>query len=220
MTWEEVFNKIKTKDYYKSLEKFWDKEYSSYKIFPCRDNIFNAFKWTSFENVKVVIFGQDPYHEEGLAMGIAFSVPDGVRVPPSLINIYKELEIEYNTVIFNKTGDLTYLSKQGVLLLNPILTVREHQPMSHNIKEYADLTKDIIEALNNSDQPIVFMLWGNQSRKYEKLLTNKNHLVLYATHPSPLGANQGGWFNSRIFVKCNDFLVKNGVKPIDWIKYF
>ena len=218
MTWEEVFKKIKSKDYAISLSKFLDSEYANHKIYPERKNMFNAFKLTPLEDVKVVIFGQDPYHEEGQAMGLSFSVPDNIKTPPSLINIYKEIEIEYNTVIYNKGGDLTYLAKQGVLLLNTILTVREHLPMSHNIKEYNLFMQDIIEVLNNLDQPIVFLLWGGPAKRLAVHLTNKNHLVLTATHPSPLGANQGGWFNSNIFRKTNDFLVKNGVKPINWVK--
>ena len=218
MNWEEVLNSLRKKEYFHRLESFWDEEYSNHKIYPSRENIFNAFKLTPLEKVKVVIFGQDPYHEEGQAMGLAFSVPDNIKTPPSLINIYKEIENEYNTVIFNKGGDLTYLANQGVLLLNTILTVREHAPMSHNIKEYNLLIKDIIEVLNKLDQPIVFMLWGGPAKKLEPLLTNKNHLVIKVTHPSPLGANQGGWFDSGIFVKCNEFLDKNGVKPINWIK--
>jgi uracil-DNA glycosylase len=218
MTWEEVFKTIKSKDYAKQLSNFLDKEYANHKIYPERKNMFNAFKYTPLEEVKVVIFGQDPYHEEGQAMGLAFSVPDNIKTPPSLINIYKEIEIEYNTVIYNKGGNLTYLAKQGVLLLNTILTVREHLPMSHNIKEYALFMQDIIEVLNNLDQPIVFLLWGGPAKKLASHLTNKNHLILTATHPSPLGANHGGWFNSNIFRKTNEFLVKNGVKPINWIK--
>lgn len=218
MTWEEVFKEIKSKDYAISLSKFLDSEYANHKIYPERKNMFNAFKLTPLEDVKVVIFGQDPYHEEGQAMGLSFSVPDNIKTPPSLINIYKEIEIEYNTVIYNKGGDLTYLAKQGVLLLNTILTVREHLPMSHNIKEYNLFMQDIIEVLNNLDQPIVFLLWGGPAKRLAVHLTNKNHLVLTATHPSPLGANQGGWFNSNIFRKTNDFLVKNGVKPINWVK--
>ena len=218
MTWNEVFEQIKSKDYAIRLNKFLDEEYQKHKIYPPRKMMFNAFKLTPIDNVKVVIFGQDPYHEEGQAMGLAFSVPDSIKTPPSLINIYKEIENEYNTVIFNKGGDLTYLAKQGVLLLNTILTVREHLPMSHNIKEYNLFMQDIIEVLNNLDQPIVFLLWGSAAKKLAVHLTNKNHLILTATHPSPLGANQGGWFNSQIFIKANDFLVKNGVKPIDWVK--
>ena len=218
MTWKDVFKEIVKKDYWRSLDKFLDDEYSKHVIYPKRENMFNAFKFTPLEEVKVVIFGQDPYHEPGQAMGLAFSVPDNIKAPPSLVNIYREIENEFNTVIYNKGGDLTYLTKQGVLLLNTILTVREHQPMSHNIKEYALLNQDVIKALNELDQPVVFLLWGGPAKKLMPLLTNKNHLVLTATHPSPLGANQGGWFNSQIFVKTNEFLVKNGVSPINWIK--
>ena len=218
MSWEEVFKQIKSKEYAQNLSKFLDEEYAKHKIYPERKNMFNAFKMTPLEEVKVVIFGQDPYHEEGQAMGLAFSVPDNIKTPPSLINIYKEIENEYSTIIHNKGGDLTYLARQGVLLLNTILTVREHLPMSHNIKEYNLFMQDIIEVLNNLDQPVVFLLWGGPAKKLATHLTNKNHLILTATHPSPLGANQGGWFGSNIFVKTNEFLVKNGVKPINWIK--
>ena len=218
MTWEEVFRTIKTKDYAIALSKFLDEEYANHVIYPKRKDMFNAFKLTPLENVKVVIFGQDPYHEPGPAMGLCFSVPDNIKTPPSLINIYKEIEIEYKTVISNKGGDLTYLAKQGVLLLNTILTVREHMPMSHNIKEYNLFMQDIIEVLNNLDQPIVFLLWGGPAKKLAVHLTNKNHLILTATHPSPLGANHGGWFNCNHFRLTNDFLVKNGLKPINWLK--
>ena len=218
MTWEEVFESLKNKDYMLKLKAFLDDEYSNHVIYPPREMMFNAFKLTPLEEVKVVIFGQDPYHEEGQAMGLSFSVPDNIKTPPSLINIYKEIENEYNTIIFDKGGDLTYLAKQGVLLLNTILTVREHAPLSHNIKEYNLLMQDIIRVLNNLDQPIVFLLWGGNAKSLSKYLTNKNHLILTATHPSPLGANHGGWFNSNNFVKTNEFLVKNGVKPINWIK--
>ena len=218
MNWEQVFNEIKQKEYSVKLKEFLDEEYAHHVVYPSRDNMFNAFKFTPLKKVKVVIFGQDPYHEPGQAQGLAFSVPNNVKVPPSLVNIFKEIEIEFNTVVFDKGGDLTYLARQGVLLLNPILTVREHRPLSHNIKEYEEFTKDIISVLNDQNQPVVFMLWGSNAKKYAKYLNNSKHLVLTATHPSPLGANQGGWFNSGIFVKCNDFLVKNGVKPIEWIK--
>lgn len=220
MTWEEVFETIKTKDYSNRLSKFLDEEYKNHTIYPERKNMFNAFKLTPLQNVKVVIFGQDPYHEKGQAVGLAFSVPDDVKTPPSLINIYKEIENEYKTVIFNKSGDLTYLARQGVLLLNTILTVREHLPMSHNIPEYKEFSTDIIKILNDLDQPIVFLLWGGPAKRLQSLLTNKKHLVLTAAHPSPLAANQGGWFNTGIFFKTNEFLVKNGVKPIEWIKNY
>ncbi len=218
MTWNDVFNKIKSKDYAIRLNQFLDNEYASHRIFPSRDNIFNAFKFTPLEEVKVVIFGQDPYHEEGQAMGLSFSVPDNIKVPPSLVNIYKEIELEYNTQFKSKSGDLTYLARQGVLLLNTILTVREHCPLSHNIKEYNMFMQDIISTLNELDQPVVFLLWGGNAKSLSKYLTNKNHLILTATHPSPLGANHGGWFNCNHFRLTNEFLVKNGLKPINWLK--
>lgn len=218
MTWNEIFEQIKSKDYAIKLNKFLDEEYKNYKIYPPRALMFNAFKLTPLEEVKVVIFGQDPYHEEGQAMGLSFSVPDNIKTPPSLINIYKEIEMEYKTQFINKGGDLTYLAKQGVLLLNTILTVREAMPLSHNIKEYNLFMQDIISVLNGLNQPIVFLLWGGNAKGLVKYLTNKNHLILTATHPSPLGANHGGWFNCNHFRLTNEFLVKNGLKPINWLK--
>lgn len=218
MTWNEIFEQIKSKDYAIKLNKFLDEEYKNYKIYPPRALMFNAFKLTPLEEVKVVIFGQDPYHEEGQAMGLSFSVPDNIKTPPSLVNIYKEIEMEYKTQFINKGGDLTYLAKQGVLLLNTILTVREAMPLSHNIKEYNLFMQDIISVLNGLNQPIVFLLWGGNAKGLAKYLTNKNHLILTATHPSPLGANHGGWFNCNHFRLTNEFLVKNGLKPINWLK--
>lgn len=218
MTWNEVFEKIKSKDYAIKLNKFLDEEYQNHKIYPPREMMFNAFKLTPLKEVKVVIFGQDPYHEEGQAMGLSFSVPDNIKVPPSLVNIYKEIENEYKTQFVNRGGDLTYLAKQGVLLLNTILTVREALPLSHNIKEYNLFMQDIISTLNSLNQPIVFLLWGGNAKSLAKYLTNKNHLILTATHPSPLGANHGGWFNCNHFRLANEFLVKNGLKPINWLK--
>lgn len=218
MTWDEVFEQIKQKDYSKRIKDFLDSEYSNYVIYPKRKDMFNAFKFTALENVKVVIFGQDPYHEPGQAMGLAFSVPQGIKVPPSLVNIFKEIENEFNQKFYDNSGDLTYLSKQGVLLLNPILTVREHQPLSHDIKEYKLFTNDIINVLNNIDRPIVFMLWGGNAKKLGENLSNPNHLVLKAAHPSPLGANKGGWFGCNHFKIANEFLLKNGLKPINWLK--
>lgn len=218
MTWSEVFEQIKSKDYAIRLNKFLDEEYQNHTIYPPREKMFNAFKLTPLEEVKVVIFGQDPYHEEGQAMGLSFSVPDNIKVPPSLVNIYKEIEMEYGEQFKNRGGDLTYLAKQGVLLLNTILTVREAMPLSHNIKEYNLFMQDIISVLNSQNQPIVFLLWGGNAKSLAKYLTNKNHLILTATHPSPLGANHGGWFNCNHFRLTNEFLVKNRLKPINWIK--
>ena len=216
MTWEEVFKNIKSKDYAARLSRFLDEEYAHHKIYPERKNMFNAFKLTPLEDVKVVIFGQDPYHEEGQAMGLAFSVPDNIKTPPSLINIYKEIEIEYKTLIFNKGGDLTYLANQGVLLLNSILSVRAHQALSHNIEEYRLFLARVLEVLDHQNQPIVFLLWGGPARKLKAYLHNPSHLILECIHPSPLAANHGGWFGNNHFKKANQYLVEKGVKGINW----
>ena len=218
MTWKEVFEQIKEKDYAKQLSAFLDEEYSHYVIYPKRENLFAAFKLTPLEDVKVVIFGQDPYHEPGQAMGLSFSVPSDIKTPPSLINIYKEIELEYKTRFKNTDGDLTYLARQGVLLLNTVLSVREHVPLSHDNDLYKMFFEDILAVLNSLDQPIVFLLWGNNAKKMAKHLDNKNHLILTACHPSPLGAMHGGWFGNNNFIKTNEFLVKNSVKPINWLK--
>ena len=218
MTWSEVFEQIKSKDYALRLNAFLDEEYKNHVIYPKRENMFNAFKLTPLENVKVVIFGQDPYHEPGQAMGLSFSVPSNVKVPPSLINIYKEIMDEYDTTIDLTNGDLTYLAKQGVLLLNSILSVRAHQPMSHNIKEYELFFQDVLEVLDKQHRPIVFMLWGSSARKLKNLLHNPSHLILESVHPSPLAANHGGWFKNNHFRLANEYLKKNKVKPIDWVR--
>ena len=217
-SWKEFFLDIKNKDYAKSLSAFLDEEYRNYTCFPPRKLMFNAFDLTPLNEVKVVIIGQDPYHEINQAMGLSFSVPKGIKVPPSLINIYKEIEDEYGTKLNHNDGDLTYLAKQGVLLLNSILSVREHQPMSHNIKEYALFFSDVLSLLDTLDQPIVFLLWGSSARKLKVFVKNKNHLVLESIHPSPLSAIHGGWFGNNHFKKANEFLVSKGTNPIDWSK--
>lgn len=217
-SWKEFFLEIKNKDYAKSLSTFLDEEYRNYTCFPPRKLMFNAFDLTPLKEVKVVIIGQDPYHEINQAMGLSFSVPKGIKVPPSLINIYKEIEDEYGTKLNHNDGDLTYLAKQGVLLLNSILSVREHQPMSHNIKEYALFFSDVLSLLDTLDQPIVFLLWGSSARKLKVFVKNQNHLVLESIHPSPLSAIHGGWFGNNHFKKANEFLVSKGANPIDWSK--
>jgi len=217
-TWNEFFKSIQNKEYSINLHKFLDKEYASHVCYPPRKLLFNAFQLTPLKNVKVVIIGQDPYHEPGQAMGLSFSVPDSVKVPPSLINIYKEIADEYDTTVDMSSGDLTYLAKQGVLLLNSILSVREHQPFSHNIKEYGLFFKDVLEVIDKQNKPIVFMLWGGSARKFKKLLHNPSHLILESAHPSPLAANKGGWFKNNHFRLANQYLKNNGVKPIDWLK--
>lgn len=215
-SWNELFNELQNKDYCGILHKFLDEEYSTFKCYPPRELVFNAFKLTPLENVKVVIIGQDPYHEINQAMGLAFSVNKGIKLPPSLVNIYKEIENEFDIKMDFSNGDLTYLAKQGVLLLNSILSVREHLPMSHNNKEYKLFLLDILKALESLPQPIVYLLWGGNARKLKYYLTNPSHLVLEANHPSPLSANRGGWFNSGVFIKCNEYLINNGLKPINW----
>ena len=218
-TWTEFFNDIQNKEYCIRLHRFLDMEYSSHICYPPRKLLFNAFKLTPLDKVKVVIIGQDPYHEPGQAMGLSFSVPSTVKVPPSLINIYKEISDEYDTHVDMSSGDLTYLAKQGVLMLNSILSVREHEPMSHNIKEYEDFFFDVLNVLDKQNRPIVFLLWGSSARKFKKLLHNPSHLILESAHPSPLAANRGGWFKNNHFRLTNEYLKKNNTKPIDWVRH-
>lgn len=214
-SWKDFFLEVSKKDYSKTLHQFLDEEYKNYTIYPPRELMFNAFNLTSVENIKVVIIGQDPYHEPGQAMGLSFSVPSITKTPPSLINIFKELENDLGLKMRND-GDLTYLAKQGVFLINAYLSVRKGEPLSHRRPEYDLFMADLMEYLNKLDQPIVFMLWGNFAKKYEKILTNPEHLILKSVHPSPLGANHGGWFNLHQFSRCNEYLKAHNVKPIDW----
>lgn len=218
-SWEQLFDSLSKKEYYQKLMSFVDDEYAKHICYPSKDKLFNAFKLTPLKEVKVVVIGQDPYHEPNQAMGLAFSVINGIKIPPSLKNIYKEIEDEYYCLMNYQDTDLTYLAKQGVLLINSILSVREHSPMSHNIPEYKMLLKDILEALNNSDSPIVFMLWGGPSRKLKSYLTNPNHLILEANHPSPLSANRGGWFGCNHFKLANEFLSSHSLEEIKWSNF-
>jgi len=218
--WLEFFENLAKSKYFSSLFDFLDEEYRTKKIFPKKELLFNAFNLTSFKDVKVVIIGQDPYPNPGQAMGLSFSVPNGIKLPPSLKNIYKEIISEFAyDVELPTSGDLSYLAKQGVLLLNAILTVEEGKPLSHDCKEYHLLLNDILSHLNEKKEPIVFMLWGGEARKYKKLLTNKNHLIIETNHPSPLSANCGGWFNSGCFKTANDFLKNNNIKEIEWLDF-
>ena len=217
--WNTVFSEIEKKEYFNKLMDFLSFEYANKTIYPPKEDLFNAFKYTRLQDVKVVILGQDPYPNPNQAMGLAFSVRQGVALPPSLKNIFKEIISEFNLNIDLPTsGDLTYLAKQGVLLLNPYLTVVAGHPLSHKIKEYDMFFKDIMSALNERKNPTVFMLRGNNAKKYHKFITNTKHLVIETSHPSPLSANQGGWFNSGCFLKTNEFLSKNKLEPIKWIK--
>ena len=218
-SWEEIFKNLQNKKYFKDLQAFLDKEYENKTIYPPKDEIFNAFKLTDFNNVKVVIFGQDPYPNPGEAMGLAFSVREGIKLPPSLQNIFKEIYNEYEiSKDLPKSGDLTYLAKQGVLLLNSYLTVEAHKPLSHQKDEYRELLIDIISILNRIHKPIVFMLWGGNAKKYRKFLTNPFHKVIETNHPSPLSANRGGWFGSGCFKETNQYLRENNVEEIRWVE--
>ncbi len=215
-TWEELFEEIKEKDYAKKINTILNQEYATHTIFPPRNMMFNAFKYTPLKKVKVVIIGQDPYHEDHQAMGLSFSVPKGVALPPSLINIFKEIENNFGYKMNYSNGDLTYLAKQGVLLLNTILTVRKSIPLSHQKIGYDLFVQDILKAIDEQDQPIVFLLWGNYARGLKKYLHNPNHLILESTHPSPLSANRGGFFNQNHFLKTNNYLVSHKLTPINW----
>ena len=215
-SWNEFFKEIQSEDFCESLNKFLNKEYAEYTCYPPRELLFNAFRLTPLDKVRVVIVGQDPYHEPGQAMGLSFSVPKGIRVPPSLVNIYKEIAQEYDCQMNYSSGDLTYLAKQGVLLLNSILSVRAHQPMSHNNEEYKKFLASVLEVLDHQKQPIVFLLWGGPARKLKGYLHNPSHLILECIHPSPLAANHGGWFGNNHFKLANKYLEDNGDLPIKW----
>lgn len=212
--WDALLADEFKKEYYLRLREFLKVEYGSRNIFPPMNDIFNALRYTSYGDVKAVILGQDPYHGMGQAHGLCFSVKKGVQPPPSLQNIFKELNADLG-IQPPSHGELTAWAKSGVLLLNTALTVREGQANSHRGQGWEILTDRIIELLNQRAQPIVFILWGGNARAKTKLITNPAHLVLQCAHPSPLSA-YNGFFGCRHFSKANDFLVKNGIEPIDW----
>ena len=203
-----------SKPYYRKLFDFIGKEYSSHTVFPPGDDIFNAFHLTPLNNVKVVIIGQDPYHEPNQAHGLSFSVKPGVDIPPSLLNIYKELHEDMGCYIPDN-GYLVKWANQGVLLLNAVLTVRAHEAASHQNKGWEEFTDSVIRILNEEDRPIVFLLWGSFARSKKKMLNNPNHMILEAPHPSPLSAYRG-FFGCKHFSKTNEFLESKGLTGIDW----
>lgn len=211
---KDIIEKESKKEYYKALHDFVDNAYQEDIIFPERKNIFAALKYTPYENVKVVILGQDPYHGLGEAHGMAFSVCPGIKTPPSLQNIYKELNTEMGCYIPNN-GYLMKWSRQGVLLLNSVLTVKKDTPASHRGKGWEIFTDKIIEEINKKQEPVVFMLWGNFARSKKGLITNPKHLILEAPHPSPFSA-RSGFFGCNHFIKANNFLKENNIEPIDW----
>lgn len=212
--WDEKLKVIWESPGFKNFYKRILHEYEIKEIYPPKDYIFNALKLTSYENTKVVIVGQDPYHGKGEAHGLSFSVQKGVRVPPSLQNIYKELNDDLK-IPPKDNGDLTNWAKEGVLLLNAVLTVEKDKAASHRNLGWELFTDYIIKLVNAKDTPVVFILWGNFAKEKKKLITNSKHLVLTSPHPSPFSA-YSGFFGSKPFSKTNEFLVKTGQKPIDW----
>lgn len=212
--WDEVLREEFSSSTYLRLREFLKIEYTSKTIYPPMHDIFNSMKITAFENVKVVIIGQDPYHEPGQAMGLSFSVPKGEKIPPSLVNIYKEIERETGEKMPSH-GDLTNWAKQGVLLLNAVLTVREHLANSHRGKGWEEFTDGVIKKISNEKQKVVFLLWGANARSKKALIDTNKHLVLECAHPSPLSA-YNGFFGCGHFVKANEYLIKNGLTPVKW----
>jgi len=214
-SWDLMLKGEFEKEYYLKLREFLKEEYSTRTIYPEMNNIFNALKAASYEDVRVVILGQDPYHEPGQAHGMAFSVLPGVEAPPSLKNMYKELASDIPGFTIPETGYLQKWAEQGVLLLNSVLTVRAHQANSHKGKGWEIFTDRVISLMNEKESPVVFLLWGANARAKKALITNPRHLILETVHPSPLSA-YNGFFGCKHFSKCNDFLQKSGQKPIEW----
>ena len=212
--WDSILNEEFEKEYFKDIMEFIEEEYSSKTVYPPKEEIFNAFKFTPASKVKVVILGQDPYHEEGQAHGLAFSTPEGRPIPRSLKNIFKEIEDEYNYPIPD-SGCLDKWAKQGVFLLNTVLTVCEGEANSHSDCGWQTFTDNVIKALNEQPQPIAFLLWGKQAEKKMELLENPNHLVLVTSHPSPFSARRG-FFGCNHFRLANEYLRKNDIEEIDW----
>ena len=213
-SFREVLEREKEKEYFKELTKFVDSEYATKTIFPPRDSVMNSMKYTPYSNVKVVIVGQDPYHGVGEAHGLSFSVNIGIKIPPSLKNIYKELNRDLGLYIPNN-GFLLKWAKEGVLLLNSVLTVEKDKPGSHRGKGWEIFTDEIINALNQKETPVVFLLWGNYAKEKKKLITNPKHLILESSHPSPFSV-RNGFDGCSHFSKTNEFLKSHGLEEIDW----
>ena len=212
--WDTLLQDEFQKDYYQQLRAFLTEEYKSGPVYPPKEDIFNALKYTSYSDVKLVILGQDPYHGPGQAHGMCFSVRPGVPMPPSLQNIFKELHDDIG-IFPPKTGYLVPWAREGVLLLNTVLTVRDGQPNSHKNQGWEQLTDRIITLLGEREQPIVFLLWGSHARKKKELIHAPQHLILECAHPSPLSAHRG-FFGCEHFSKANQFLYDHGIDPVDW----
>jgi uracil-DNA glycosylase len=212
--WDSLLEEELKKEYFNNLINFVKSEYKSKTIYPKESEIFNAFRHTKYKDVKVVILGQDPYHGENQAEGLSFSVKHGIKRPPSLVNIYKELNNDLNIPII-EDGSLVKWAEQGVLLLNAVLTVEKDKAASHQGKGWEIFTDEVIKLINKKDTPVVFILWGNYARSKKKYITNPIHYIIESAHPSPLSAHNG-FFGSKPFSKTNNFLIKNNLKPINW----
>lgn len=212
--WDKILEEEFSSPEYLKLREFLKTEYSTRTVYPSMYDIFNSMKYTSFENVKVVLLGQDPYHNEGQAMGLSFSVPDGIEIPPSLKNMYKELQAETGIPPKN-SGNLIGWARQGVLLLNTVLTVRAHQANSHKGQGWEKFTDSIIKKISDKKENVVFLLWGGNARSKKPLIDQTKHLILECAHPSPLSA-YNGFFGCGHFVKTNAYLVEHGKSPINW----
>lgn len=214
MEWNEIFKLEEEKEYYKSLMDFLDREYENEEIFPPKDEMFHAFEATPYDKVKVVILGQDPYHDNEQAHGLSFSVNKGIKTPPSLANIYKELESDLG-IQGPAHGYLENWAKEGVLLLNTVLTVRAHQANSHKKKGWEEFTDEMIKRVNEKKEPVVFILWGAPAQKKRKMIDESKHLVITSSHPSPLSSYRG-FYGSKPFSQCNQFLKEQGCEEINW----
>lgn len=212
--WDQLLNDEYKKEYFTKLMDFVKQEYKEKTIYPKQNEVFNAFRYTDFNDLKVVILGQDPYHGPNQAEGLSFSVSNSVLKPPSLKNIFKELESDLG-IPFPEANSLKPWAKQGVLLLNAVLTVEEHKPTSHKDKGWETFTDDVIKIINQKEEPVVFILWGSYARNKKALITNPNHYIIESAHPSPFSA-RNGFFGSKPFSKTNEFLKSKGLKEIDW----
>lgn len=212
--WDEILSEEYKKDYFKKLVKDIREEYKNHIVFPEAKDIFNAFKYTDYDDIKVVIIGQDPYHGVGEAHGLSFSVKDGIRKPPSLQNIYKELrdDLGYDIAF---SGNLEKWTREGVMLLNAILTVEKDKPLSHQKYGWETFTDSVIKKINEKTTPVVFILWGNYARSKKKLITNPIHYIIESPHPSPFSA-YNGFFGSKPFSKTNNFLISKKISPVNF----
>ncbi|PJR04389.1 uracil-DNA glycosylase [Avrilella dinanensis] len=215
MTWKDFIESENQQPYFKSLKEFVEYEYQTQTVFPPRELIYNAFRWCKFEDTKVIILGQDPYHGYGQAHGLSFSVNDGIAFPPSLRNILQEVHQDVGSPIPN-SGNLTRWAKQGVLLLNDVLTVRQASPGSHQKRGWEDFTENAIRQLSSEKENLVFLLWGRHAQQKGKVIDSNKHLVLTSGHPSPMSANRGLWFGNRHFSQTNTYLMANGKTSVIW----